>query len=76
MKYTNMNNPSGVRGMTTREEDGQPSGYKSLREKSPSRKSPTRDPAEEGGATKFATVSLWYSINLISWFRVWSARAY
>jgi hypothetical protein len=38
-RYTNMNNPSGVRGISTREEDGQPSGYKSLREKSPVRKS-------------------------------------
>ena len=38
-RYPNMNNPSGVRGMSTREEDGQPSGYKSLREKSPVRKS-------------------------------------
>lgn len=60
-KYSQMENPSKVRAQnSTKEEDGQPSGYKSLREKSPARRSPSRGSPKRGedtSMTKFATVS-------------------
>ena len=50
MTYTNMDNPSRVgrmvKGPNAEDGDGQPSGYKSLREKSPTRKS--RSPVKRG----------------------------
>ena len=74
-----MNNPSGVRAIPTRDEaDGQPSEYKSLREKSPTRQgSPTRGVDGDAGmatamhtsgdhgnaGTKFATVSIFCQTN-------------
>ena len=64
----NFNNPSAIRALQppkNEDLDGQPSGYKSLREKSPYRKSlsPTRGESQptmgggDQGATKFASVS-------------------
>jgi len=75
MNFTNMNNPSTVRHIPPKEEDGQGqfSGYKSLREKSPVRSgSPmmrnnesaipgninqTAATGGDGSATRFASVS-------------------
>ena len=92
MNFTNMNNPSGVRAIPTREEaDGQPSAYKSLREKSPTRQSsPTRGGDEDvmmasamhpsGGhgnaSTTFATVSIIILLSHLFLSRAWLDRAY
>ena len=54
----NMVNPSRMRSISPDKEDGQPSGYKSLREKSPM-KQMANDPDDEDShsATRFASVS-------------------
>ena len=74
MNFTNMNNPSGVRHIQPREEQQElPSAYKSLREKSPVRKSqaqpsPERNDSADRTATKFASVS--QADNFINHFDV------